>query len=57
MIANLIVLGALLIAVIYILCWLLITGMRQKIEQPKHSFQQHLEHYDSRYNAPDVNKD
>ena len=49
MISLTIIIGSVVLAMIYALAWILVPGIRQQIEQPKHCFQQRLEQYDQVY--------
>ncbi|MCB1665020.1 MAG: hypothetical protein KDI28_04535 [Pseudomonadales bacterium] len=47
MIADIVVWGSLICAALYCGAWLLSPRLREQIEQPKHQFQQQVQHFDT----------
>jgi hypothetical protein len=56
MIANVIVVSALVLAGVFVVLWLFSSDLRRRIEEPKRHFQQQVHDYDERFAANDADK-
>jgi hypothetical protein len=56
MIANVIVVSALVLAGVFVVLWLFSSDLRRRIEEPKRHFQQQVHDYDERFAAKDADK-